>query len=181
MLRRLVIPIWLTGTVIAAAVVARYLPHPWNLTPVGAMFLFCGFAAARPVTVVAPLAAYAASDLGLNTLVYHTPFGVSTLFVWLGFMLVWTVGRALKAFASLWWLYPAALASAVIFFLVSNFGVWLSAGMYPPSLAGLVAAYAAGLPFFQPTLIGDLVYGTLFFGVALALSARPMRQVQRIP
>ena len=58
----------------------------------------------------------------------------------------------------------AALASSIVFFLVSNFGVWALSGMYPHSAAGLAACYIAAIPFFQNTLAGDLFYATLLFG-----------------
>jgi hypothetical protein len=58
----------------------------------------------------------------------------------------------------------AAIASSVIFFLVSNFGTWALSGMYPHGLAGLSACYVAAIPFFQNTVAGDLFYATLLFG-----------------
>jgi hypothetical protein len=48
---------------------------------------------------------------------------------------------------------------------VSNFGVWWSAGMYPPTAGGLADCYVAGLPFFRNTLAGDAIYTALLFGV----------------
>jgi hypothetical protein len=58
----------------------------------------------------------------------------------------------------------AALASSILFFLVSNFGTWLMSGMYPHDSAGLTACYVAAIPFFQNTVAGDLFYATLLFG-----------------
>jgi hypothetical protein len=58
----------------------------------------------------------------------------------------------------------AAVASSVLFFAVSNFGTWLTSGMYSHDIAGLEACYVAAIPFFQNTLAGDLFYVTLLFG-----------------
>jgi hypothetical protein len=58
----------------------------------------------------------------------------------------------------------AAVASSVLFFVVSNFGTWALSGMYPHTAAGLAACYGAAIPFFQNTLAGDLFYATLLFG-----------------
>jgi hypothetical protein len=52
----------------------------------------------------------------------------------------------------------------MVFFLVSNFSVWLESGMYPKSVAGLLACYAAGLPFLGNTVFGDLFYSAVMFG-----------------
>ena len=57
-----------------------------------------------------------------------------------------------------------AVAGSVLFFAVSNFGVWALGDMYPHNIAGLVACYVAAIPFFQNTLAGDLFYATLLFG-----------------
>jgi hypothetical protein len=58
----------------------------------------------------------------------------------------------------------AALASSILFFVMTNFGMWLFSGFYPRTLAGLEACYIAAIPFFQNTLAGDLFFTTLLFG-----------------
>ena len=52
----------------------------------------------------------------------------------------------------------------LLFFVVTNFGAWLGSPAYPQTLAGLVAAYVAGVPFFQWTVLGTLFYSALLFG-----------------
>ena len=57
----------------------------------------------------------------------------------------------------------------MLFFTVTNLAVWAFSGMYPDTGTGLVACYAAALPFFQNTLAGDLWFSTILFGgMALA-------------
>jgi hypothetical protein len=65
-----------------------------------------------------------------------------------------------------------SLLGSVLFFLVTNFGVWLGSTMYPQSGAGLLAAYVAGIPFFQNTVLGTLFYSTLMFGSFATLRQR---------
>jgi hypothetical protein len=77
-------------------------------------------------------------------------------------------------------LYLSILGASVIFFIVSNFGVWFSGTMYPKDLSGLAACYIAGLPFFQNTILGDLVYSSLLFG-AFELGSRRFPQLQLQP
>ena len=68
----------------------------------------------------------------------------------------------------------SALGASVIFFLVSNFGVWFSSGMYTKDIGGLIACYTAGIPFFKNTVLGDLVYSAALFGLfELSLSWFP--------
>jgi hypothetical protein len=66
----------------------------------------------------------------------------------------------------------AALTSSVSFFLVSNFAVWAAwPEMYPRSFSGLLASYAAGLPFFRGTVQSDLFFTLAFFGTPVFLHA----------
>src|SRR5206468_10233509 len=57
-----------------------------------------------------------------------------------------------------------AIASSILFFVITNFGMWLFSGFYPRTLAGLEACYIAAIPFFQNTVAGDLFYAGLLFG-----------------
>jgi hypothetical protein len=49
-----------------------------------------------------------------------------------------------------------------IFFLVSNFGVWVGSNMYPITINGLFSCYIAAIPFFKNTLAGTLFYTGIF-------------------
>ena len=61
-------------------------------------------------------------------------------------------------------LLGASLGASVIFFIVSNFFVWTSSGLYPLSATGLGACYVAAVPFFWNTLASDLFFVTVLFG-----------------
>jgi hypothetical protein len=74
------------------------------------------------------------------------------------------IGRALSKRRTVLGVGAAAIASSMLFFLVTNFGVWLVMDYYPKSLLGLGACYVAALPFFQNTVAGDLFYSGLLFG-----------------
>jgi hypothetical protein len=57
-----------------------------------------------------------------------------------------------------------SLTSSVLFFILSNMAVWINSSVYEKSLQGLLACYAAALPFFQWTVLGDLCYCGILFG-----------------
>jgi hypothetical protein len=60
----------------------------------------------------------------------------------------------------------SVLASSVLFFLLTNFGVWVLG--YPKTWEGLVACYTAAIPFFRASLIGDFAFaGILVFSFRL--------------
>jgi hypothetical protein len=73
------------------------------------------------------------------------------------------------------------LASSVLFFVITNFGVWAFDAFYPKTWEGLIACYVAAIPFFQNTLIGDLLYtAVLFGGFALLERQLPILRAQAI-
>jgi hypothetical protein len=51
------------------------------------------------------------------------------------------------------------------FFLVSNYAVWASGGMYPRTLARLETCYAAAIPFYRNDLLSTALVAGLAFGV----------------
>jgi len=146
----------LTAIVLAATL--RLAPHPPNFTPIGAMALFSGaYLGRRSLAFVAPLAAMVLSDavLGFYSGVWITYLAVA---------LIVLLGSLALSRLSVLRVAGAAIASSVLFFLVSNFGTWALGGMYEHTLAGLSACYIAAIPFFQNTIAGDLFYATLLFG-----------------
>jgi hypothetical protein len=156
----------LLGIVLAAAAL-RLLPHWPNFTPIAAMALFGGahFASRRAAFAV-PLAAMLLSDLALG-------LHASMPFVYAAFAATVGLGLLLRTRRTALHVGAAALASSVLFFVVTNFGAWAVGSLYPHTAEGLLAAYAAGLPFFAHTLAGDLFYAALLFG-GFALAQRSL-------
>jgi hypothetical protein len=146
----------ISGIVATAAL--RLVPHPPNFSPIDAMALFSGaYLGRRSLAFVAPLAALLLSDLFLGF--YH-----GMAFVYGTVALVVVIGWWLSSRRTPLRIGAAAFASAVLFFVLTNFGMWLFSGFYPRTLSGLVTCYVAAIPFFQNTLAGDLFYAALLFG-----------------
>jgi len=143
---------------ILVAAVLRLVPHPPNFTPIGAMALFSGaYLGRRALAFVAPLGALLLSDLVLGF--YH---GQAT--VYFSVALIVMIGMVALTRRSVIRIGAAAIASSVLFFLITNLGMWLFSGFYPRTWSGLEACYVAAIPFFQNTIAGDLFYATLLFG-----------------
>jgi hypothetical protein len=156
---RLIVPI----VFIALAAASRLFPHPPDFTPLAAMALFGGaYFSDRRVAFAVPFIALLLSDLVLG-LHQTMPF------VYLGFGATVFIGMALRGKVRVLPVAGAAIASSVLFFIVTNFGVWLVGDMYPHDVGGLVLCYIAAIPFFQYSLMGDFLYtGLLFGGMAMA-------------
>jgi hypothetical protein len=118
--------------------------------------------AERRWAFVVPLAALLASDvlLGFHRTV-PVVYGSVALTVCLGFWL--RTRRTALPIAC------ATLAGSLLFFIVTNFGVWALETMYPKTIEGLLQCYVAAVPFFRNTVLGDAAYTlVLFGGLALA-------------
>ena len=59
------------------------------------------------------------------------------------------------------------------FFLISNYAVWVGGTMYPRTLAGLAACYAAAIPFYRNDVLSTTIVAGLAFGVPVLI--RKMR------
>ena len=158
---------WLVPALVLMGLAARLAPHPWNATPVMAIALFAGTYLSRRSAILLPLAIVALTDLVLG-LHPTMPFTWSA-FALIG-MLAWWVRRRPAPGR----VVAAALAGSIVFFAVTNFGVWLVGGIYPRTLDGLWQCYVAAVPFFRNGLAGDLVYTAALFGAYAALSGRAL-------
>lgn len=143
---------------VAAAALARLIPHAPNFTPIAALALFGGAKFDdRRLAFAVPAAAMLLSDLVLGL---HSSLPA----VYLAFALVVCLGLALRGRERLLTVGGAVLAGSVAFFLITNFAVWAMGSMYPKTAQGLVACYIAAIPFFRNELAGDAFYGLLLFG-----------------
>lgn len=163
---------------------SRMIPHPLNFSPVGSIALFgAAYYSRRYWAYLIPVLAMWISDLAVNNILYAQYFGhfvwfySGAVFTYGAFLLIVLFGTFILKKVRINRLLVAAPGASVIFFLTSNFGVWLSSGMYPHTVSGLMSCYAAGLPFFQNTLLGNLFYCVLLFG-AFELSVRKIPQLQ---
>lgn len=152
----------LTALILLAAA-ARLIPHPPNFAPIMGIALFGGasFIDRRQAFLI-PLLAMFLSDLALG---FHNQMTL----VYLCFAATVLIGRSLQKNRSVGRVAGAAFASSVLFFVATNFGVWLTGGLYPHTASGLATCYIAALPFLQTTLLGDALYtAAMFSGFALA-------------
>jgi hypothetical protein len=147
----------IVGMILFAAII-RIVPHPWNLAPVGALALFSGAVIRnRVMAFVLPLLAMLAGD-------FFVGFHILMSVVYVSFVISTAIGFWLRERRSAARLGGAVLLGAIQFFLITNLGVWIFLNTYPKTFVGLMACYAAGMPFFWNTLAGDIYYSALLFG-----------------
>jgi hypothetical protein len=169
---------------------SRLIPHYPNFTAVGAISLLgAAFATRRSIAIIIPFLVMLCSDMILNNLIYarlypddykHFIFLYrGALWSYAAFGLVVIFGSTLfRNSVNLPKVFFGSLGASLIFFILSNFGVWASTGAYPVNFTGLMACYTAGLPFLLNQVLGDLFYCMILFGVALhVLALKPKRHL----
>ncbi len=162
------------------AVAFRLVSRPvfWlGFTPVAAALLYFGARAPRK-WMWAAVAMLAAGDVILNRgYGYSVTPDLYITWAWYAAMVL-LGGVALRGEARPLRLAGASLVASVSFFAISNFAVWLVWHMYPMTLSGLAACYAAAVPFFRNSVVGDLTFTAAFFGIGALVDARLHRPAE---
>lgn len=135
------------------AVLTRLTPHPPNFTPLISIAIFCGILFKNKYGFFIPFIAMVVSDLWLG-------FHDILFYVYFSLFLCFTLGYLFRKHINLKNIIYLSFSGSVIFFIVSNFGVWLIG--YPKSIEGLITCYYAAIPFFHNTLLSTLIYSTVF-------------------
>jgi hypothetical protein len=150
------------GLVVVAAL-AR-MAQNLNFAPVGALALFAGARLRGWKAYALPIALMAVTDPFLRGYSVATPLVYASLLVY-----VW-IGSRLRGSENPVLIGSASLAGSIQFFLVTNFAWLAGSNMYPHTLAGVLACYNAGVPFFWRTMGSDLLYSGVLFGLHAWLS-----------
>ena len=130
---------------------SRLIPHPWNFTPVLAMGIFSGFYFKN--FILGSFVVVFSMFVGDLFLGFHS----TMFFTYTSLIIAVVLGLLIKKFKFTEILFYG-VASSVCFFLVTNFGAWLTLEMYEKNLVGLFQSYVLAIPFFHNTLISTLFY-----------------------
>jgi len=151
------------------AVAVRFLvvlvaPHPWAFTPVGASLLF--FGAHQPKRRIwIPVLLFAGTDFILSRFVWHFPLSADLLVTFAWYAGIAWLGSLLKYRVNPLRVLSASLATALSFFVISNFATWLVWNLYPHTFAGLMTCYTLAIPFFRNELVSDVLFSAVFFSI----------------
>jgi hypothetical protein len=155
--------IQLLSTLILLGAVSRLIPHPDNFAPIGALALFGGtYLVDKRMSFLIPMAAMFISDV-LIELSGGVGFHGDMIWVYGSMALITCFGFFLRGREQRQTIMVASLTGSMLFFFITNFGVWTH-GAYGYTLAGLGKCYVAAIPFFRGTVMGDLFYNLVLFG-----------------
>jgi hypothetical protein len=150
------------------AVLSRLMPHPdWlNFTAVGGALLYFG-ARRSWREMLAPLAALMVTDYCLTVFTYHYAFRWEAyVTTWAWYLAAMALGHILLHARTTFVRFAAGVVlGPTSFFVLSNYAVWTAGGMYPRTLAGLEACYAAAIPFYRNDLLSTAIVAGAAFGI----------------
>ena len=129
---------------------SRFVPHPPNFTSLIALsFYVPAIFGIRFIPLV--IFAFAITDFFIG---FHS----SLFFTWGSVVIIGFLSYNLRHNIKL--RITGAFLSACLFYIITNFGVWLG-GSYSYTLEGLMASYTFALPFFYSTVFSTLAYSIL--------------------
>ncbi|MCB1202388.1 MAG: hypothetical protein KDK41_17220 [Leptospiraceae bacterium] len=158
--------------IILAAAFSRLIPHIPNFSAFGAIALFGAAHLQKKWQVfLIPAMALWLSSLVIDNVYYAADY---TGFVWfyegfhwqlLSYFAIGALGLFLfKKEVSVMKTGIGALSAGLIFFIVTNFGVWMTSSLYEPTLSGLATCFTAAIPFYRATMLGDVLFTFVLFG-----------------
>lgn len=148
--------------IILCGALMRWIPHLPNFSPIAAMALLSGvYIRDNRLAFLVPFVSLILGDIVIG---FHNLIP----FVYFSFALTVIMGLFIRKNCGMVKIAGASLVSAVLFFIVTNFGAWLVMPVYTKNMSGLMASYVAAIPFFGNTLMSHMFYSmVLFAGISL--------------
>ena len=149
----------------------RIIPHMPNFSPIGAMALFGGaYLSNKYYAFIIPILSLWLSDIIINNFILNyydqfTWFYPGFIWQYASFGIIILMGYFLLKKITLKKVLMTSIGSSLIFFVITNFGVWASGSMYPLNVNGLISCFVLAIPFYKGTLLGFLFYSSFLFGV----------------
>jgi len=143
----------LAVTTIIVLSLFRLIPHPPNFTPILAISVFAGIKFKDNLfSYLVPVFAMLVSDAIIG---FHS----GMIIIYLAIVLSAYISRRFNT------INTSVLGSCILFYLITNFQVWVMSSSYPKSLNGILECYTLAIPFLGMTLLSTFFYSyVLFYG-----------------
>ena len=136
--------------ILLALSISRFIPHPPNFTSLIALsFYVPALLGLKFLPFV--LLSFIFTDIIIG---FHN----TLLFTWGSILLIGFISKYFMN--SIKKRLIGAIIGAILFFIITNFGVWTS-GFYGYSFNGLIECYTLAIPFFLNTLVSTILFSTL--------------------
>ena len=139
-------------------ILSRLMPHPPNFTPIVAVAIMSGYLFKN---IYLSFATLLVSMLVADSFI---GFYENIFFVYLSLLFLVYIFYKLGRKINLKNLFLYSFAGSILFFIITNFGVWLlgSPGLdnvpYEKNLQGLIKCYILAIPFIKNTVLSTLTF-----------------------
>ena len=143
---------------------SRFVPHPPNFTPIVAVAIMSGYFFKNiKLSFIVLLISMLFVDIFIG-------FYKHMFFVYLSLFLITFIFFKISDKINFKSLFVFGFLGSLIFFVVSNFGVWIFGVLspvtnlpYEKSLNGLISCYFLAIPFFKNTLLSTVIFSYAAF------------------
>ena len=147
---------------------SRLIPHPWNFSPILAAGIFSGFYFRK--FFLGSIIVILSMFIGDVFLGFHD----TMLFTYISMLVAVALGLLISKF-NFFQIIITGLTSSICFFIITNFGSWLTLEMYEKNLSGLFQSYVLAIPFFHNTILSTLLY-LVVLKLLFEIAPRKIRQ-----
>ena len=150
---------------------SRIVPHIYNFTPMIALAIFGSLHFKnRNLAYILPLLSLWISDFILNNYLYSKSNEIMLFYEgyywqYLSYVIIILLSSSFyKKIITIKKVFLLGISSSFIFFIITNFGFWITSDLYPNNFMGLIDCYLLAIPFYQGTLLGTLFFTPFFIG-----------------
>ena len=148
-------------------VISRMISDIPNFTATIALIMFTSYLIRdKFLSVLVILVSQIISDLYIG--IYS-----SMVFVYGAYVMIGLISPIIMNKLSAKSVLTASLISPSIFYIISNFGVWVIGSTYTMDLQGLISCYVAGIPFFDETLLSTIIFSITIFMMMKLIVKKP--------
>ena len=144
---------------------SRLIPHPPNFTTLIALSFYVPVIFGVKYLIVV-LISYFITDIFLG-------FHALTIYTWGSVVIIGLISKYFNK--NIYYRSAGVFISALLFFIITNFGVWLS-GSYGYSIYGLILCYWLAIPFFSNTILSTIFYSIIIEIVYKFLEYKKFKQ-----
>ena len=158
--------LFLAITTIIALSLFRLIPHPPNFTPIFAISVFAGIKFKNNLfSYLVPVFAMLVSDAIIG---FHS----GMIIIYSAIVLSAFISRRFNT------INTSVLGSCILFYLITNFQVWVMSSSYPKSLNGILECYTLAIPFLGMTLLSTFFYSyVLFYGYSFLSKLKTYQKI----
>lgn len=154
-------------------IVLRLIPHVPNAAPVGALALLLGATLPKKTAIITTT---------LTLLITDYFIGFHNVIVWVygSYALIALLSKKISSM-KISVQITSSLTASLLFYFITNFGVWATTTMYEKNATGLIASYTNALPFLRNTILGDTLYTLVFFALYSIIAKKVASAPSQLP